>query len=81
MADLPTSASFPIEHAQLRIHASAEDGATFVLATEDSGVGRSRPPLFSGLVGPQMADQLRAAADHVDRIIAALAAQDGEGGQ
>lgn len=81
MPEIYGTTCFPIEHAQLRIQASAESGVTFVLATEDGGVGRSRPPLFSGFVSPELADQLRAAADHVDQITAAMAAQDGEGGQ
>lgn len=62
---------FSVEHIVFGFSLT-EDGAHFVLRVASEPGGKLPAPLFSGPIHAGMAAQLRAAADHVEEIEAAM---------
>lgn len=59
---------FSIGHVTFRISETLQDGTTFALVAGDAAQVKDRRPFFTGVVGPQMATELRALAVTLDKI-------------
>lgn len=59
---------FPIGHVTFQVRETLQDGTTFALVAGDAAKAKDRRPAFTGHVGPQMAAELRALADKLDKI-------------
>lgn len=60
-------ADFPLGHLVLRVSGGA-DGRWFALMFPEAARAGDRGPIASGPVGPDLAAQLRAAADHLEGL-------------
>lgn len=60
-------ADFPLGHLVLRVSGGA-DGRWFALMFPEAARAGDRGPIASGPVGPDLAAQLRAVADHVEGL-------------
>ena len=60
---------FHVDHVIFQISELPEGGNTFKLVAKDSE-GKYSRPLFTGHVGPEMADQFRELAKKVDQLTA-----------
>lgn len=73
---------FEVAHVTFEVvdRSAAREGITFALVAGEAVTANDRRPMFSGFVTADMAAQLRALADHLDPLCAAVGrADDGEG--
>lgn len=69
---------FEVEHVTFEIIERQDDFASFALIAGEALTANDRKPLFTGFVGPDMADQLRALAARLDPVCFALRRRDSE---